>query len=210
MTSSSLLGIDSTRCRRYSQSSIFWHHSFRISRFSSYRLVQGASLSCLFIQDQTFSIGLRSGLFPGHLMRVMLGLFSSLEMTLGRPEPSFLSAMGASEFFLAWSKILRRLLSGILSCALICFRGTEAFQSSTAALLTSLVGGIFKTGETRKIGLAYILRNGEFSCGRTVKISSRSNQGPQQYPQKIWGSYLKGFRSSALPKTGQFFLRRLY
>jgi hypothetical protein len=73
-----------------------------------------------------------------------------------------------------------------------------------------LVGGIFKTGETRKIGLAYILRNGEFSCGRTVKISSRSNQGPQQYPQKIWGSYLKGFRSSALPKTGQVFLRRLY
>ncbi len=64
-------------------------------------------------------LGCQGWLLPQQLLDLDL---SSLEMTLGRPEPSFLSAMGASEFFLAWSKILRRLLSGILSCALICFR----------------------------------------------------------------------------------------
>ena len=144
MTSSSLLGIDSTRCRRYSQSSIFWHHSF-------------------------------------------------------------LSAMGASEFFLAWSKILRRLLSGILSCALICFRGTEAFQSSTAALLTSLVGGIFKTGETRKIGLAYILRNGEFSCDRTVKFRPDLIRDHSSIPKKFGVPISKGLGAVHCQRPAKFF-----
>ena len=144
MTSSSLLGIDSTRCRRYSQSSIFWHHSFRISRFSSSRLVQGASLSCLFIQDQTFSIGLRSGLFPGHLMRVMLGL-------------------------------------------------------------ASLVGGIFKTGETRKIGLAYILRNGEFSCDRTVKFRPDLIRDHSSIPKKFGVPISKGLGAVHCQRPANFF-----
>ena len=132
-------------------------------------------------------------------------IFSSLEMTLGRPEPSFLSAMGASEFFLAWSKILRRLLSGILSCALICFRGTEAFQSSTAALLTSLVGGIFKTGETRKIGLAYILRNGEFSCGRTVKFRPDLIRDHSSIPKKFGVPISKGLGAVHCQRPANFF-----
>ena len=132
-------------------------------------------------------------------------IFSSLEMTLGRPEPSFLSAMGASEFFLAWSKILRRLLSGILSCALICFRGTEAFQSSTAALLTSLVGGIFKTGETRKIGLAYILRNGEFSCGRTMKFRPDLIRDHSSIPKKFGVPISKGLGAVHCQRPAKFF-----
>ncbi len=141
MTSSSLLGIDSTRCHRYSQSSIFWHYSFRISRFSS--------------------------------SRIFLGMVQNL--------------------------------SGILSCALICFRGTEAFQSSTAALLTSLVGGIFKTGETRKIGLAYILRNGEFSCGRTMKFRPDLIRVHSSIPKKFGVPISKGLGAVHCQRRAKFF-----
>jgi len=147
-------------------------------------------------------LAVRVGFF---LSSSLILIFSSLEMTLGRPEPSFLSAMGASEFFLAWSKILRRLLSGILSCALICFRGTEAFQSSTAALLTSLVGGIFKTGETRKIGLAYILRNGEFSCGRTVKFRPDLIRDHSSIPKKFGVPISKGLGAVHCQRPAKFF-----
>ncbi len=152
-------------------------------------------------------LAVRVGFF---LSSSLILIFSSLEMTLGRPEPSFLSAMGASEFFLAWSKILRRLLSGILSYALICFRGTEAFQSSTAALLTSLVGGIFKTGETRKIGLAYILRNGEFSCGRTVKFRPHLIRDHSSIPKKFGVPISKGLGAVHCQRPAKFFFRRLY
>jgi hypothetical protein len=92
-----------------------------------------------------------------------------------------------------------------LSCALICFRGTEAFQSSTAALLTSLVGGIFKTGETRKIGLAYILRNGEFSCGRTVKFRPDLIRDHSSIPKKFGVPISKGLGAVHCQRPAKFF-----
>ena len=74
MTACSLLGIDSTRFFRYWMLSILSTHNSVISLCSCGRLVALESLSCDFIQAQTFSIGFRSGLLPGQSMRLMCGL----------------------------------------------------------------------------------------------------------------------------------------
>ena len=83
MTSCILLGMESTRLLRYWLSSILVTQSWRISRFQVSRLVAEVdSDSWFFIQLQQFSMGLRSGEFPSHLMRVMLGLAVNQAVTI--------------------------------------------------------------------------------------------------------------------------------
>ena len=53
---------------------IFSSQSFLIASSSMGMLVLFCSLNCLFIKIQTFSMGLRSGEFPSHLIRMMWGL----------------------------------------------------------------------------------------------------------------------------------------
>ena len=54
------------------------------------------------------------------------------------PEPGFRFFTGQDRFFLAWPKTRLNVASDIPSCSLILFRGTIAFQSSTATHLSSM------------------------------------------------------------------------
>ena len=72
-TACSLLGIDSTSPRKYSEYSIFVTHRFRISACSWGMDVTFFSWSWFFIQLQAFSIGFMSGELPGQLMSVIWG-----------------------------------------------------------------------------------------------------------------------------------------
>jgi hypothetical protein len=71
--------------------------------------------------------------------------------------------------------------------------------------LASLVGGIFKTGETRKIGLAYILRNGEFSCDRTVKFRPDLIRDHSSIPKKFGVPISKGLGAVHCQRPAIFF-----
>ena len=69
-----------------------------------------------------------------------------LENLLGLPLPFFLSATGASGLASANLKILPRVFSFMSSCCLIFVRGTFTFQSSMAALFSSLENCLLHDG----------------------------------------------------------------
>jgi len=73
ITSSILLGIESLKFLRYWISCICGVQSLMMASFSMGMLVGGSSAIRLFIQYQTFSIGFRSGEFPGQTIFVMDG-----------------------------------------------------------------------------------------------------------------------------------------
>jgi hypothetical protein len=68
MTSANLLGMEATSFCRLSLSFSFRIRSSVISLFYSSTFLAVESLGFIFIQDQTFSIKFKSGLFPGHLI----------------------------------------------------------------------------------------------------------------------------------------------
>ena len=134
---------------------------------------------------------------------------------LGLPDTGFLGGIGKVGLFLATAKILLRVDSDIFSCFLMVAKATPALQSSTAALLESVLKffpvcdcwvSIAVLCQENDVGFnLYRLASDEKFSSENGEISYSSSHIHALLVQKIWWFYLVQEKSYWHKKTGQYF-----